>query len=244
MEGSRSRCRPATARHQRESLRDASPITKREDAVPYDRGTRASVGRDVMFEILTVCTGNICRSPLAEVLLRERLRDLDPIVSSAGTQGLDSAPMTAEAQRLAAELGASTADADAHRSRYLTELDLASPDLILAMSREHRRRVVELAPARLRSAFTVREFARLAADTTDDEIRAAAAAGTDAPTRLRSALAAVGGMRGMSAPPVDPAEDDVIDPYRRSWETYQLSASQLTPAIDQVVRVVRLAVAG
>lgn len=197
-----------------------------------------------MFEILTVCTGNICRSPLAEVLLRTRLETFGARVSSAGTQGLDSVPMTPEAVRLADELGAAVDLAEAHRSRYLTPLELESPDLILAMSREHRRRVVELAPARLRSAFTLREFARLAADITDDEIRtAAAAAGDDASARVRAAVAAVAGMRGMSAPPADPADDDIVDPYRRSWETYQLSASQLAPAIEQVVRVMTLAVA-
>jgi protein-tyrosine phosphatase len=110
------------------------------------------------------------------------------------------------------------------------------------MSREHRRKIVELAPARLRSAFTLREFARLAADTTDDEIAAASVVGgADGRARVRAAVAAVAAQRGMSAPPADPADDDVIDPYRRSWETYQLSASQLVPAVDQVVRVMSIA---
>lgn len=197
-----------------------------------------------MFEILTVCTGNICRSPLAEVLLRTRLEPLGATVHSAGTQGLDNAPMTPEALRLAVELGADETFARAHRSRYMTEQYLRSPDLILAMSREHRRRIVEFAPSRLRSTFTLREFARLAADTPDDTIMTAAdAAGDDASPRVRAAVAAVAGMRGMGVPPADPADDDVIDPYRRSWNTYQLSASQLAPAIDQVVRVATLAVA-
>lgn len=196
-----------------------------------------------VFEILTVCTGNICRSPLAQTLLQSRLADLHPIITSAGTQGLDAAPMTDEARRLASELGVADELSAAHRSRYLTELDLASPDIILAMSREHRRRVVELAPHRLRSTFTAREFARLANDTSDaDIVQAADAAGTAPSARLRAAVATVAGMRGASAPPADPAEDDVVDPYRRSWETYQRSAAQLVPAIDEVARVVRLAV--
>lgn len=196
-----------------------------------------------MFEILTVCTGNICRSPLAEVLLRSALEPLGGRVHSAGTQGLVDAPMTPEAQRLAAELGAADGLAAHHRSRYLTGLELATPDVILAMGREHRRRIVELAPSRLRSTFTLREFARLAADTTDDSVRTAAeTAGADAGARLRAAIAEVAGMRGMSAPPADPADDDIIDPYRRSWETYQLSAAQLAPAATQVVRIARLAI--
>lgn len=195
-----------------------------------------------MFEILTVCTGNICRSPLAETLLRTRLAPYAPIVHSAGTQGLDSAPMTPEAQRLALDLGVAAEVADQHRSRYLTAAELRSPDLILAMSREHRRRIVEIAPGRLRSAFTVREFARLAADTSDAEIAAASVTGgADGHARARAAVAAVAAQRGMSAPPADVADDDVIDPYRRSWETYQLSASQLVPAVDQVVRVMSIA---
>jgi len=195
-----------------------------------------------MFEILTVCTGNICRSPLAEALLRTRLAPYQPVVHSAGTQGLDSAAMTAEAQHLAVALGVAAEVADQHRSRYLTEGDLRTPDLVLAMSREHRRKVVELSPARLRSAFTVREFARLAADTPDLDIaQAAVTGGADGRARARAAVAAVAAQRGMSAPPADPADDDVIDPYRRSWDTYQLSAQQLVPAIDQVVRVMSIA---
>ena len=194
-------------------------------------------------EILTVCTGNICRSPLAELLLRTRLGDAPVRVRSAGTQGLGAAAMTLESQHLAVELGVRSTWAAAHRSAYLTERDLTAPDLILAMSREHRRRIVELSPARLRSAFTAREFARLAADATDDEIlRAADAAGIDRPARVRASVAVVAAHRGIAPPPTDPVEDDVIDPYQRSWDAYRRSADELTPAIDQVVRVVRLAV--
>lgn len=196
-----------------------------------------------MFEILTVCTGNICRSPLAEQLLRVRLEPLGGTVRSAGTMGLDAAEMTREAQKLAAGLGVPAEISAAHRSRYLMERDLDSPDLILAMARDHRRRIVELAPSRLRSAFTLREFARLAADTPDAEILAAAAeAGANAGARVRAASAAVASHRGVALPPADPGDDDVVDPYRRSWNTYQRSAGQLAPAIDEVVRVVRLAV--
>lgn len=195
-----------------------------------------------MFEIMTVCTGNICRSPLAEVLLRAGLSDLGVRVHSAGTQGLDAVPMTSEAQRLAVELGASVDDAANHRSRFLTEGDLSTPDLVLAMSREHRRRVVELAPSRLRRTFTAREFARLAEGVSDDEIRAVVhAAGGDARDRMRVAIAEVATRRGMVPAPADADADDVVDPYRRSWETYQRSAAQLLPGVEQVVRVLSVA---
>jgi protein-tyrosine phosphatase len=196
-----------------------------------------------VFEILTVCTGNICRSALAEQLLRTRLADLPGTVASAGTYGLDAAEMPSDALRLAAKYGVAAEMSAAHRSRLIAETHLGTPDLILAMAREHRRRVVELAPSRLRSAFTVREFARLAADASDAELSdAAAAAGDDPSARLRAAVAAVASHRGMAPRPEDPADDDVVDPFRRSWQTYERSGEQLVPAIDEVVRVVRLAV--
>lgn len=195
-----------------------------------------------MFEILTVCTGNICRSPLAELLLRERLADLPGQIRSAGTHGLDHAAMTAEAQRLATRNGVAPEAAAAHRSRPLDESMLGSPDLILVMARGHRRHVLELAPTRMRSTFTIREFARLAVGATDAEILAAAdQAGSEASARLRAAAARVAARRGIATPPATPQSDDVVDPYRRSWQTYKLSAGQLVPAVDQVVRVVRLA---
>lgn len=195
-----------------------------------------------MFEIMTVCTGNICRSPLAELMLRTRLAGLPGAVSSAGTQGLDSAPMPEEAQRLAAGFNIPANIVAEHRSRWMTPAHLQTPDLILAMAREHRRAIVEIDPRRLRSTFTVREFARLAEDAADDEIVSAARAHSEAGAQLRAAVEVVAGHRGLVMPPADPEQDDVVDPYRRSWNTYQRSADELAPAIDQVVRVVRLAV--
>ena len=197
-----------------------------------------------MFELLTVCTGNICRSPLAAELLRRELSPLRARVHSAGTRGMTDAPMTPETVALATRLGVSAHDASAHRSRFLTEAHLATPDLILTMTREHRRHVVELDPARVRTTFTVREFARLAGALSDADIREVAiAAGPTASARVRAAAMQVAGRRGTLPPPVDPIEDDVVDPYRRSLQTYELSAAQLTRAIGETVRIVRAALA-
>lgn len=195
-------------------------------------------------EILTVCTGNICRSPLAEQVLRARLTGVDAAVSSAGTKGLVDAPMTSEAARLAASLGVPADDSAAHRARWLSEAHLSGPDLVLTMTREHRRDVVELAPARVRSTFTVREFERLATGVADAAFRAAADdAGVDPHARVRAALDVLNARRGSIPVPADAAEDDVIDPFRRSWETYQRSTAQLLPGLGEVVRVLRATLA-
>ena len=73
------------------------------------------------FAIVTICTGNICRSPLAEVLLRERLSGVGVVVRSAGTHALTGHGMSPEAQELAVRLGGDPSAAAAHRGRLLDE---------------------------------------------------------------------------------------------------------------------------
>ncbi|UJP11710.1 low molecular weight phosphatase family protein [Microbacterium sp. KUDC0406] len=201
----------------------------------------ASAAPAVRPTILTVCTGNICRSPLAEVLLRAHLPETVR-VHSAGTQALVGHGMPAEARELAVQRGVPAEIADAHSARYLVEPILAESDLVLTMTREHRTHVVQMMPSLIRRAFTLREFARLAADVPDEELAAAAdEAGTDAAQRLQALARVVGARRGLVAASAE--EDDVIDPYRRSRETYELSASQIDPALAEVERVTALALA-
>ncbi len=187
--------------------------------------------------ILTVCTGNICRSPLAEVLLRAELEPLGVRVHSAGTHALVGHGMPEPALELAVQEGVDADVAAAHRARYLVEPLLADADLILTMAREHRSHVVKMMPNRLRRTFTVREFARLASTLPSAQAQAAAEAAGDAPReRFAAVLQAVNDQRGIT--PASGEEDDVIDPYRRSRETYARSAAELTPALIEVERIV------
>ncbi|WP_309064567.1 arsenate reductase/protein-tyrosine-phosphatase family protein [Microbacterium sp.] len=228
-------------RQLREALPDAPPQPQSPGLFPPAQPSIPTpAAHPAAATILTVCTGNICRSPMAEALLRARLRDLGVRVHSAGTHALVGHAMTEQALALATRFGAAETDARGHAARLLTEAILTESDLVLAMTREHRSYIVQLAPSLLRRAFTVREFARLAATLSDAQIRSAAdATGSAAGDRLRALAALVGGQRGLVLAQAD--EDDVIDPYRRSQETYELSASQLGPAIDQVERAVRAA---
>lgn len=87
--------------------------------------------------ILVICTANICRSPLAEALLRRYLADDgydDWTVSSAGTWALDRRGAAPYSIEMAAERGL---DIEGHRSRMVTTDMLSQADLVLCMAGNH-----------------------------------------------------------------------------------------------------------
>jgi protein arginine phosphatase len=111
------------------------------------------------FSILFVCTGNTCRSPMAQAMLqarltgglRERVR-----VSSAGTHAHPGMP--ASANTVAALVRAGIVPGG-HRSRPLTREILAESDLVLAIAPEHREWIVELSPEAAGKTFVLSSFA-------------------------------------------------------------------------------------
>lgn len=191
------------------------------------------------FSVLTVCTGNICRSPLAEQILRARLADVTALeFASAGTYAGEGDAMPTQASALSVRFGGAP---EAHRARYLTEPIVAASDLVFAMARSHRREIVELVPRKVGVTFTLREFARLSAGLGDAEIAAVAARAGTVRAGLAEVVALVASRKGQIGPPATTEDDDVIDPYRRSDSTYERSAAQLVPAAEEVARVLRIA---
>jgi protein-tyrosine phosphatase len=115
------------------------------------------------YRIVTVCTGNICRSPLAEYALREALADagLDEQVevTSVGTSGWEIGnPIDPRAGALLRRHGI---EFRAHRARQMSAAELQDADLVLALDHDHLGPLQELlgAAAAQEKVRMVRDFA-------------------------------------------------------------------------------------
>lgn len=92
--------------------------------------------------ILVVCTGNICRSPMAEGILRALLKEMQGVnVSSAGTHALTGNPATEYAVIAAAENGI---DISGHRARMIGEEIIRASGIILCMEPYHIEHILEI----------------------------------------------------------------------------------------------------
>lgn len=103
-----------------------------------------------MFErILVVCTGNVCRSPIAEQLLAQQLPGKQ--VSSAGTHALKNSDIYSSAKNTAEQKhGVSLKP---HQSRQITTDIIQQSDLILVMENKHRHSIEKIDPSALGKVF-------------------------------------------------------------------------------------------
>jgi protein-tyrosine phosphatase len=176
-----------------------------------------------MASILVVCTGNICRSPLAEAFLRaaltERLHDAAPRVASAGVIGRPGALAMPETVRAAGERGL---DISTHRVRRLAIDDIVEADLVIAMASEHRDAVCDAVPEAASKTYTLKELVRLLERMPGDA--APERVSVDERLRARVAQAARGRGDGRRA---EDADQDVIDPLGMPYESYRAVAWEL-----------------
>jgi protein-tyrosine phosphatase len=184
-----------------------------------------------MTSILVVCTGNVCRSPMAEGFLRkalqEALGDAAPVVSSAGTAGWEGSEAMPEAVAAAAELDV---DIAGHRARALRPGMAETSDLVVCMTTEHRDALVRSTPSVAGRTFTLKELVRLlealpegSPDQASDRVEAA--------DELRRT-----GRR-------TDFEEDVADPLGLPLDGYRAIAAELDDRCSRLVRAAFLTAA-
>ena len=192
------------------------------------------------FNVLTVCTGNICRSPLAEHLLRQGLARWRVDVASAGTGALVGHPMTAETIAIAHETGVPSPEQ--HQARALAIEHLRNAQLVIALTRAHRSEIVAMLPRGSRHTFTLRELARLLESVKASDLATVAVLPLDDTAgRFTELIDTAAALRGYVVPPENEIDDDVVDPYRRGDDVYRLSAAQLVPAVNAILERFELA---
>lgn len=178
-------------------------------------------GREDVFEVVFVCTGNRARSALAEAVFRLYTTEFRTSVSSVGTLDVGSIPPLPYAVEAGRRLGV---DLTGHRTRSLRHTDLAPADLVLGFEQSHVSAAVVDGGAEPARAFLLGELVMLL-----DEV----AWGNDAIARARGTIADADSRRVRYRP--DRAAPVVRDPLGRPARIMFRTAKEIDLLVRRLV---------
>jgi protein-tyrosine-phosphatase len=179
-----------------------------------------------LIDILMLCTGNTCRSPMAAAFLAARLREagLDAHVHSAGML-FDGRPATDFGIEVMADR---SIDTSGHRSRRMNAELVGKADLVVGMARKHVREAVAARHDAWTRAFTLKELVRLGEER-----------GPRAPGQpLGEWLAVLHAGRRLPDLLGDSEADDVADPIGGPHRAYERTAAELEALTDRLARLI------
>ncbi|AKK11889.1 arsenate reductase/protein-tyrosine-phosphatase family protein [Corynebacterium uterequi] len=168
--------------------------------------------------VLFVCTGNICRSPAAELLFNRAITLIDApvIATSAGTRGVVGHGIHPQVAAELSALGIAAEDIAAFRARRLNRAMLTAADLVVGMTREHVDEVLALAPVKLRTTFTLTHLARLADAGALDALE-------------------LPGTQPVDKSVVDDLPGGIPDPYGGTPEDFHVAVARIADALARIL---------
>ena len=121
-------------------------------------------------KIMFICTGNICRSAMAEGMMRKLIKEknIDAEVYSCGIYAETGNDPTYNAQEAASEYGA---DISNHRATNIRDSKIEEMDIILCATISHKQSVLYLHPELEGKVFTMKEYAKLDKNGQDMDIK-------------------------------------------------------------------------
>ena len=184
------------------------------------------------FKILFVCTGNICRSPMAAILLSNKIRKPGIKIDSAGTHALRHSDMPPQSKQVLDELGIPTSE---HISKQLDPELLEDADLVLTATAEQRSEAARTLVRANRYTFTILEFADIIdflkdPGETDFDIL------EEGPTlheRLRQVAAARGYLNSEK-------DRDIEDPFTHEINVYRQVGDQINEATRKIAEWINI----
>lgn len=174
--------------------------------------------------VLFICTGNICRSPMGELLFRTYTQGTSLEIGSAGTHSLVGHGIDPSSKALMYAVGI---DSSQFRSTQLTQDIADNSDLILCFEPEQRHNIVIIALTALPYTFTLTDFSNMCAYCAQHNM----ITGATIQERLQSVID-----QSMQIRPMLPPSATIPDPYRKNFEAFRSVARVTNDAIRNILR--------